>query len=73
MTNSTPTNPVVNTTALRAYPGWTARQYLNGSWDAVSGVAVSPMVDSFGEAVGHVREEVQREAGAEYGRLARGV
>lgn len=54
-----PTNPVVNTTALRAYAGWTVRQYADGTYDAVAGVAVSPVFDTFNEAVAHAGTEAR--------------
>jgi hypothetical protein len=55
---STP-NPVISTTALRAYPGWIVRQYADGMYDAsdTRSPAISPGFDSFGECVAHVREQ----------------
>jgi hypothetical protein len=54
---STPTNPVVKTTALRAYPGWTVREYADGMFDAVNSPAISPGFDNFNDTVAHVREQ----------------
>jgi hypothetical protein len=59
MTNNTPTNPVVKTTALRAYPGWTVREYADGMFDAVNSPAISPGFDNFNDAVAHARDEVR--------------
>jgi hypothetical protein len=51
-------NPVVKTTALRAYPGWTVREYANGKFDCSGpGIALSPGYDTFGEAVGFAKRD----------------
>jgi len=44
---------VVKVVPLRAakYAGWSARQYADGSWDAVSGVAVTTCEPTFHAAV----------------------
>lgn len=55
---TTPTNPVVRTTPLRAYPGWVVRQYADGTFDSCQvsgGIALSPGYDTFAEAVAFAR------------------
>lgn len=53
-----PPNPVVARTPLRAYPGWVVRQYADGTFDAdnTRGAGLSPVVDTFREAVAWARE-----------------
>lgn len=63
MTTTTATNPVVKTTALRAYPGWTVREYANGMFDAVNSPAISPGFDTFAGAVAHARWEANGQRG----------
>lgn len=50
-------NPVVKSTALRAYPGWTVRAYADGTYDGAqtNGLGLTIVVDSFSEAVAEVR------------------
>lgn len=52
-----PTNPVVRTTALRAYPGWIVREHADGAFVAaqMNGVGLSPVERSFADAVHFVR------------------
>jgi hypothetical protein len=55
------TNPVVKSTPLDRYPGWTVRQYADGMYDAThTGPGLSPGFDTFGECVAHVREQEAR-------------
>ncbi len=51
-------NPTIKSTPLRAYPGWTVREYANGMFDVfhVDG-ALSPGYESFAECVTHARLE----------------
>lgn len=51
-------NPIVKTTALRAYPGWTVREYANGMFDGdwTRGPGCSPGFDSFAETVAWIRD-----------------
>lgn len=58
MTNHTaPANPVVRTTALIAYPGWTVREYADGMFDAAHvRVGLTRGHDTFGAVVADVRE-----------------
>jgi hypothetical protein len=51
------TNPVVKRTELRAYPGWTVREYADGKFDASGKVALSPGYDTFAEAVGFAKRD----------------
>lgn len=54
-----PHNPVVNSDRLHRYPGWEIREYADGQFDAASlrGPALSPMVDSFNEALAWVKAQ----------------
>lgn len=44
-------NPIVSETPLRAYPGWTVRQYQKGQFDATNGTAITEGCVSFAAAV----------------------
>ena len=56
-----PPNPVVKQTALRAYPGWTVREYADGMYDATGADgSLTRGVDSFRGAVAEVREMLAR-------------
>lgn len=41
---------------LRCYPGWVARRYADGRWDATNGVDVTPRAWAFGDAARSIRE-----------------
>jgi hypothetical protein len=57
MTSTTNPNPVIRRTALRAYPGWTVREYADGMFDAAHAVVgIAQGCDSFTDAVEAVRE-----------------
>lgn len=51
------TNPVVKTTALRAYPGWVIRQYADGMYAATNGRALSPTERTFQDALFFVKHD----------------
>jgi hypothetical protein len=54
--NTIKLNPIIKTTALRAYAGWTVREYANGMFDCTGpGTALSPGYETFGEAVGFAK------------------
>lgn len=55
---SLPTNPVIKTTALRAYPGWSVREYTNGMFDGdwSAGPGCTPGFDTFAGVVQFIRE-----------------
>lgn len=52
-------NPIVKTTALRAYPGWTVREYANGKFDATNGVGLTGGHFTFSGAVADVRADAK--------------
>lgn len=54
-------NPVVRQTDLRAYQGWTVREFADGTFDAVSpqGGGMTPVFDTFGEVINFLRENRQ--------------
>lgn len=59
---NTATNPVIRTIDLHAFPGWEVREYADGTYDAVHvRGAISPALDTFGQAVAHVRQEERRD------------
>jgi len=60
-TESTPTtpNPIIRTTALRAYAGWNVLEYADGTFAAaqVNGTALSPVERSFADALYFVKHD----------------
>jgi hypothetical protein len=51
-------NPVVKRTALRAYAGWTVREYADSMFDCSGpGIALSPGYETFAEAVGFAKRD----------------
>lgn len=50
-------NPVQTRFALAAFPEWTVRQYRNGMYDAVQGIAISPGFETYAELLAWLREE----------------
>lgn len=61
MATAIETNPVVQSTPLRAYPGWAVREYSDGTFDAATRGAMSWTVDSFSHAVAAARWFTQGE------------
>lgn len=48
-------NPIIKTTALRQFPGWTVREYRDGLFDAAGSRGLTRGVDTFHAAVDEVR------------------
>lgn len=57
----TGTNPVRTKYVLARFPEWTVREYANGMYDAVQGIAISPGFETYSDLLAWLREEESRE------------
>jgi hypothetical protein len=53
-------NPVVYRVELTIHRGWTLRKYADGCWDGAHTLGLTPVFDTWQEAIAHIARETRR-------------